>query len=88
MQTNPCNIYDHQVIKLRTKITDRPLLPQDVRTREIVFDDITNQLYVKKNSQEYLVRYGELSDTMITENNNWSQKKTKREAIKMQLVLG
>ncbi len=88
MQNNPCFIYDHQVIKLRTKISDRQLLPTDVREREIVFDDTSNELYVKKNSQELLVKYSESSDSKTTTANTWSQQKTKKEIIKMQLVLG
>ncbi len=88
MQENPCNVYDHQVIKLRTKVTDRQLLPSDLRTREIVFDDVENTLNIKKNSQEYVVKYKESDDSKTTLNNTWSQMKTKKEIIKMQLVLG
>lgn len=88
MADNPCNIYDHQVIKLRTKVTNRQILPIDLRTREIVFDNTDHILYIKKNQEEYLVKYGEMRDDITTIKNVWSQKKTKREQIKMQLVLG
>jgi len=48
------------------------LLPTDVREREIVFDDTSNELYVKKNSQELLVKYSESSDSKTTTANTWS----------------
>lgn len=81
------NIYDHQIIKLRTKVTSREILPTDFNQREIIFDDIDHYLYVKKNSEEYIVKFGELKDTIQTSNNTWSQTKIKKEQIKMQLIL-
>ncbi len=88
MSESPCNIYDHQVIKLRTKVTNREILPNDMRRREIVFDDIDHSLYIKKNSEENIIRFRETRDETTTSKNTWSQERVKREQIKMSLILG
>ncbi len=85
---NPYDIYDHQVIKLRTKVTDRPILPNDLRTREIVFDNVSHSLYVKKSSEDRIIVYGETNDETTSKLNTWSQERVKKEQIKMQLILG
>ncbi len=86
--SNPQDIYDHQIIKLRTKVTDRPITTNDLRTREIVFDNINHSLYVKKNNEDRIIVYGETNDETTSKFNTWSQERVKKEQIKMQLILG
>lgn len=82
----PCDIYDHSIILLRSKISDTQLEIDDLMNQEIIFNNNDFKLYVKKPDGTDLIKYGELNDAKITLNNVWSQSKQKNEIIKYSLI--
>jgi hypothetical protein len=68
----PCELYDHSIILLRSKVSPGEVYLDDLINREIVFNNNDFKLYIKNHAGDNLIKFGFLDDTQLTINNTWS----------------